>query len=199
MHQMAQSVKKRGAVTPVHRKLGINHRLLRLYVSCGLRVNVTNGRASHRSITYFFNQCVLPSVYPARCQELELQERTRRPTSAIMTMTKQHVLGGVDKKINPKETLAMLLWGRNQGAELVAEGTHFKQGGQKSSLWGGYSARGQKCFTTFHSSEGFRPWHCFRQKMTSSPPTLPLSLWRNEVGTGKLPPPGNLILNDLSG
>ena len=43
-----------------------------------------------------------------------MQEWTIRHTPAIMKVTKQQVLGGVEKEIDNNETLAILLWGKNK-------------------------------------------------------------------------------------
>ena len=54
-----------------------------------------------------------------------MQERTIRHMPAIMKVTKQQVLVGVEKEIDNNETLAILLGGKKQGAELVSQSTHF--------------------------------------------------------------------------
>lgn len=53
--------------------------------------------------------------------------------------------------MDSKKTLQMLLG--EKGAELVAEGTHFKQGDPESSLWGGKG--GQRTWLKNEKKENF--------------------------------------------
>lgn len=106
--------------------------------------------------------------------------------------------GYVEKKVSHNETLAILLWGKNKELSQWQGGPTLNRVVRKVLSEEIIVPEDKICLLLSIQVKVSYLGVVLREKMTSSPPILPLSLWRKEVGTVKLPPLGNLILNDLS-